>query len=304
MPDSTSRLSYVTLHESGELRRRAAEARDRLAECDLCPHRCMADRLRGRVGVCGVGLKARVHGFYPHFGEEPPISGKQGSGTIFFSGCNLSCVFCNNWEISQAAQGRDFDAQELAAMMLALQSQGVHNINLVSPSHVVAQILEGVDIAAGRGLRLPLVYNTGGYDEISALALLDGVIDIYLPDVKYGDNETARRYTGADDYWAQTALAVREMHRQVGDLVLDQRGVAVRGLLVRHLVMPGDGAQGESIFRFLAEKISPQTMVNVMDQYRPTYRSREFPEIDRLVSSDEVRAAREAAASAGLSRLL
>ncbi len=304
MPDSTSRLSYVTLHESGELKRRAAEARDRLAECDLCPHRCMADRLRGRLGVCGVGLMARVHGFYPHFGEEPPISGKQGSGTILFSGCNLSCVFCQNWEISQAAQGRDFDAQELAAMMLALQSQGVHNINLVSPSHVIAQILEAVDIAAGRGLRLPLVYNTGGYDELSALALLDGVIEIYLPDVKFGDNESARRYTGADDYWAQTALAVREMHRQVGDLVLDQRGVAVRGLLVRHLVMPGDDANSATVFRFLAEKISPRTMVNVMDQYRPAYRSREFPEIDRLVSGDELRAAREAAASAGLSRQL
>lgn len=300
MSDESSRGSYVALHETGELARRAALAHARLHECDLCPHRCQADRLSGRIGVCGIGRKARVHGFAPHFAEESVLTGTRGSGTIFFSGCNLACVFCQNWEASQGSEGRDFESHEVAAMMLALQAQGCHNINLVSPSHVIPQVLQALDLAAGRGLRLPLVYNTGGYDDVSALALLDGVIDIYLPDVKFGDNQTARRYTGADDYWSSVRLAVRAMHAQVGDLVVDERGLAVRGLLVRHLVMPGECASTERVCRFLAEEVSPHTAINVMEQYRPQHRVASYPEIDRAPTTAEVAEAYASARAAGL----
>jgi putative pyruvate formate lyase activating enzyme len=244
-----------------------------------------------------------VHSYGPHHGEEDPLRGWAGSGTIFFTWCNLRCVFCQNWEISQKGIGREVSTDELAAIMLRLQRQGCHNINLVSPSHVVAQVLAALCVAARQGLRLPLVYNTGGYDSPEALALLDGVVDIYMPDMKYGDSETAHRYSHVRDYWEVNRAAVKEMHRQVGDLVLDRNGLARRGLLVRHLVLPGDLANTEQVLSFVADEISPNTYVNLMDQYHPCYRAGEYPPLDRPLASQEFARAQAAATRCGLQRL-
>ncbi|MBI4013579.1 MAG: radical SAM protein [Candidatus Rokubacteria bacterium] len=288
----------------GELDARAAGAYERLTDCDLCARSCRVNRRGSAKGaVCRTGERAIVHSFGPHHGEEDPLRGWNGSGTIFFGWCSLRCVFCQNWEISQKGLGREVEPAEIAGMMLALQRRGCHNINLVTPSHVVAQILAAVSIAARRGLRLPLVYNTGGYDSPEALRLLDGVVDIYMPDMKYGDSEIARRYSHARNYWEVNAAAVREMHRQVGDLVLGDDGLARRGLLVRHLVLPGDLANTDRVLAFLAEEISPDTYVNVMGQYHPCYRAWEYPPLDRPTTREEYAAARAAAVRHGLFRL-
>jgi putative pyruvate formate lyase activating enzyme len=295
--------AYLALHRSGALARRARGARARLARCDLCARYCRVDRLRSLRGVvCRTGARAVVHGYGPHHGEEDPLRGTRGSGTIFFSWCNLRCVYCQNWDISHRGEGREVEAGTLARMMLELADAGCHNVNLVSPSHVVAQILESLDLAAASGLALPLVYNTGGYDSPEALALLEGVVDIYMPDMKYGDGERARRYSSTRDYPSVNRAAVREMHRQVGDLVLDGRGIAKRGLLVRHLVLPGDIANTEAVVSFLAREISRDTYLNVMDQYRPCYRAAEFPEIARRPERREIEGALEAARRQGLWR--
>lgn len=296
--------SYLALCRSGELRRRADAARRHLENCDLCARYCRVDRLAGIKGaVCRTGARAVVYSAGPHHGEEDCLRGWRGSGTVFFSWCNLRCIYCQNWEISWKGEGREVAADELAAMMLDLQARGCHNINLVSPSHVVAQIIESVAIAAERGLKLPLVYNTGGYDSPEALALLDGVIDIYMPDMKYGDSELARKYSHIRDYVEVNREAVREMHRQVGDLHLDGDGLAVRGLLVRHLVLPNGIAGTEEVLRFIAEQISPHTYLNLMDQYRPCYRAGEHAELDRPISRTEFREALEIARRHGLDRL-
>ena len=272
--------------------------------CDLCARYCRVDRIRTIEGaVCRTGERARVASFGAHHGEEDCLRGSRGSGTIFFSWCNLRCVFCQNWDISQKGIGREVSARELADMMLELQSRGCHNINLVSPSHVVAQIIAAVDDAARRGLRLPLVYNTGGYDSPEALALLDGVVDIYMPDMKYGDSALARRYSKVRDYVEVNRAAVKEMHRQVGDLVLDERGVALRGLLVRHLVLPEDIAGTEQVLGFLAAEVSRDTYLNIMDQYRPCYRADEYPPLRRAVTAEEFGAAVRIADRLGLARL-
>ena len=290
--------AYRRLLARGELGARAERAMDRLRACDLCARYCRVDRTQGvRGAVCRTGLRAMVSSFAPHHGEERPLRGWAGSGTIFFAWCNLRCVYCQNWEISQEGEGRETSARELADMMLALEAAGCHNINFVSPSHVVAQILEALALAAADGLRLPLVYNTGGYDSPEALALLDGVIDIYMPDLKYGNSEIARKYSKIRDY-----VAVKEMHRQVGDLRLDERGLAVRGLLVRHLVLPGGLAGTEEAMRFLAEEISRETYVNLMAQYRPSHRAGEYAELARRPSPSELRAAFAAARAHGLAR--
>jgi putative pyruvate formate lyase activating enzyme len=297
-------LAFLKLWESGELAERARTAHGRLAECDLCARYCRVDRLAGTAGAaCRTGERAVVSSFGPHHGEERPLSGRRGSGTIFFAWCNLRCLYCQNYEISWEGEGREASAEGLAAMMLSLQRQGCHNINFVSPSHVVAQILEALVIAAGEGLRLPLVYNTGGYDSPEAVALLDGVIDIYMPDLKYGDSAKARKYSKIRDFVAVNRAAVREMHRQVGDLVLDDDGIAVRGLLVRHLVLPNELADTNAVLRFLAEEISPHTYVNVMGQYRPCYRAGEYPELDRRPTAEEMRQALASAARHRLHRL-
>ncbi len=280
--------AYVGLLAGGELHRHVEAAWRHMESCDLCARYCRVNRLESAQGaVCRTGEKAVVASFGPHHGEEEPLSGCAGSGTIFFTWCNLRCVFCQNWDISQRGLGEVVSTDALAGMMLRLQAMGCHNINLVSPSHVVAQILAAVEVAAGRGLRLPLVYNTGGYDSREALALLDGVVDIYMPDMKYGDAAIAHKYSHVRDYWEVNRAAVTEMHRQVGDLVVDDKGIARRGLLVRHLVLPGGLAGSTKVLRFLAEELSPRTYLNLMDQYRPCYRAAENPPLDRPLSRDE-----------------
>ena len=253
--------------------------------------------------VCRTGEHAVVNSFGAHHGEEDPLRGWQGSGTIFFSWCSLRCVFCQNWEISQKGHGREVTAEELAQMMLSLQAQGCHNINFVTPSHVVAQIIAAVNLAAQQGLRLPLVYNTGGYDSPEALALLDGIIDIYMPDMKYGDDKLARQYSKVRDYVEVNFAAVKEMHRQVGDLQLDEHGVAQRGLLVRHLVLPAHISGTDKVLAFLANEVSQNTYLNLMDQYYPCYRAADNPPLDRPLHSEEYREALQLASKYGLQRL-
>jgi putative pyruvate formate lyase activating enzyme len=296
--------SYLKLRRSGELNSRAQEARRRMANCDLCARYCHINRLITIEGaVCRTGERAVIHSFGAHYGEEDVLRGWKGSGTIFFSWCNLRCVFCQNWEISQKGIGRAVEPNEIALMMLELQEQGCHNINFVSPSHVVAQILAALDIAAAKGLCLPLVYNTGGYDSLEALALLDGVIDIYMPDVKYGDSQIARSYSKVRNYVEMNQTAVKEMHRQVGDLVLDDKGLARRGLLVRHLVLPENLAGTDKVLNFIAREISRDTYLNLMDQYRPCYRADETPPLNRSISAAEYREALALAKRCGLHRL-
>lgn len=296
--------AYLGLLSRGELRERAASAARHLEDCDLCARSCHVNRRQTTRGaVCRTGERAVVQSFGPHHGEEDPLRGWNGSGTIFFSWCSLRCVFCQNWEISQKGIGSEVEPEELAAMMLALQRQGCHNINLVTPSHVVAQILAALAIASERGLRLPLVYNTGGYDSPEALALLDGVVDIYMPDMKYGDSETAHRYSHVRNYWEVNRAAVREMHRQVGDLVVNEDGVAERGVLVRHLVLPGDLANTEAVLAFIARELSPDTYLNLMAQYRPCYRAYDHPPLDRPLTREEYGRALALGERYGLRRL-
>ncbi len=295
--------AYLRL-PTGELDARARRAHEHLSSCDLCARYCRVNRLVSTRGaVCRTGARARVHAFFPHHGEEACLSGTRGSGTIFFSWCNLRCVYCQNFETSWLGEGHDVGPDELAAMMLSLQRQGCHNLNLVSPSHVVAQVLAALPLAARAGLSLPLVYNTGGYDSPEALALLDGVVDVYMPDLKYADDAQARRFSAAPGYVAVNRAAVREIHRQVGDLVLDEHGLARRGLLVRHLVLPNELAGSADVLRFLAEDVSPDTYVNVMGQYRPSFRAEEHEALARRPTWDELRAAHEAARRVGLTRL-
>ena len=302
--ESSFEPAYLKLQRSGELARRAAAAGERLKDCDLCARYCRMNRLETIKGaVCRTGKEAVVSSFHAHPGEEDPLRGRRGSGTVFFSWCNLRCLFCQNFDTSWQGEGIHVTAEQLAAMMLELQQQGCHNINFVSPSHVVAQILEALVLAAGAGLSLPLVYNTGGYDSPEALALLDGVIDIYMPDAKYGDSNNAKKYSKVPDYTQVNQAAIREMHRQVGDLVLDGEGIAQSGLLVRHLVLPGGLAGTQEVLRFLAEEISRRTYLNLMSQYRPCYRADERPELDRRPSASEFRQAHDLARSHGLERL-
>jgi putative pyruvate formate lyase activating enzyme len=298
------RPAYLALHDSGELAARAAAADRRMEACDLCARYCRVNRKASLRGVaCRTGEAAVVASYGPHHGEERPLSGRAGSGTIFFSWCNQRCDYCQNYEIAHQGEGQEAGPERLAGMMLSLQAAGCHNINFVSPSHVVAQILGALVIAAGQGLRLPLVYNTGGYDSPEALALLDGVIDIYMPDMKYGASEPGRSYSHVRDYAAVNRAAVAEMHRQVGDLVVGPDGIARRGLLIRHLVLPGGIAGTEAVLRFLAEEISPATYLNLLTQYRPCYRAGRHPELNRRPTQAEFAEAFEIARRFGLTRL-
>jgi putative pyruvate formate lyase activating enzyme len=295
--------AYLDRLRSGTLDTRVEEALDHLTECDLCPRYCRVDRRDSFKGaLCHTAAQTVVHSYGRHHGEEDPLRGTHGSGTIFFSWCNLRCVYCQNWDISQKEIGREVSADELAGMMLELQVMGYHNINLVSPSHVVAQVISAVAIAANKGLQLPLVYNTGGYDSLEALRLLEGIVDIYMPDMKYADPETARCYSRARDYVTFNRAAVKEMHRQVGDLVLDKNGIARRGLLVRHLVLPGDLAGTAELMEFLAREVSADTYVNLMDQYRPCYRAERYSPLDRSPKYEEYEQALATARRAGLHR--
>lgn len=294
-----------------------------MSQCVLCGRRCKAQRapveLRSSesraegeqagcsrdhaTGVCRTGDRAKVSSFGPHFGEEPPLVGRRGSGTIFFAGCNLKCIYCQNYDIAHLDRGWEITDEELSRIMLRLQELGCHNINLVSPTHVVPNILAAVRLAAVKGLKVPIVYNTGGYDSLETLEILDGVVDIYMPDMKYGEPGPAEEFSMAPDYPEVNFRAVKEMHRQVGDLVTDKHGVAVRGLLVRHLVLPGDMAGTEKVMEFIAAHISKDTYVNIMDQYWPCYKARRHPVIGRRISGREYRDALDIARWAGLTRV-
>lgn len=257
-----------------------------MSPCVLCPRECRIDRLAGETGFCRIGHLPRVASHGPHFGEESVLVGRGGSGTIFFSGCNLGCVFCQNWDISHSRVGRETTSEELATLMLSLQRRGCHNINFVTPTHVAATIAEAVQLARDEGLTIPTVYNSGGYDKVETLSMLEGLIDIYMPDFKFMDSVLAATYLNAEDYPAVARDALVEMHRQTGDLEL-RAEMAVRGLLVRHLVMPGCVEDSRRILDFVAETISSNTYVNVMDQYRPCFQASEHPEIDRRLTTGE-----------------
>ena len=295
---------YLDLPE-GELFRRATRAVATLADCHACPRDCGVNRLSNEWAVCKTGRHAVVSSWFPHFGEEDCLRGWNGSGTVFFGHCNLRCAFCQNYDISQAIKPREVTGdppEKIATILLALQARGCHNINFVTPEHVVPNVLESVAVAVERGLRLPIVYNTSAYDSQESLDLLDGVVDVYMPDFKYWTAESSRRYLKAEDYPSAARAAIRRMHEQVGPLVVDDRGLARRGLLVRHLVMPGGLAETRAILEWIAQELGPDTYVNLMDQYRPAGRvgPDRFPEIDRRLAPSEFEEARKIAVRLGL----
>jgi putative pyruvate formate lyase activating enzyme len=293
--------AYVRLHESGELENRVALAHEMLRECELCARECGVNRLQGEMGFCRSGSRLMVSSASPHYGEEPPLVGHHGSGTIFLTNCNLACVFCQNYELSQLGRGQEVETDELADVMIALQNMDCHNINFVSPTHYIPQILASLLIAVKNGLRVPLVHNCGGYESMDALKLLDGVFDIYMPDFKYGDNDMGEKYSNAPNYFDVASAAISEMHRQVGDLVINASGIAERGLLIRHLVMPDDLAGTAKVLKFISG-LSKNSYVNIMDQYRPAHRASGYPELRRRISSKEFMDAISLAREMGLSR--
>lgn len=308
LPAEDFEPAYMALYRSGELQQRAAQAVQSLAACRMCPRDCDVNRLEDKTAACYTGRYAWVASYFPHMGEEDPLRGWKGSGTIFFSWCNLRCVFCQNDDISQRMAGDEATPEYLAAMMIELQLAGCHNINFVTPEHVVPQVLEALPIAIEAGLHVPIVYNTSAYDSLESLRLLDGVVDIYMPDFKIWGEESALKYLLAKDYPAVTRAAIQEMHRQVGVLKMDERGIAKRGVLVRHLLMPGDVAGTPEIMRFLAEELSPDTYVNLMTQYRPAARvtqlkfKEKYADINRIITMGEYEIARHAAEDTGLWR--
>lgn len=273
------------------LKEKARKARALLSPCRLCPRKCGVDRLGGEIGFCKSGPNPIVSSRNLHNGEEPPISGTRGSGAIFFANCNLRCIFCQNYPISQMGVGEQTDAKGLADMMLNLQDRGAHNINFVTPSHAVASILEALVFAVEDGLKIPLVYNSSGYDSLEELEILDGIIDVYMPDSKYTDDKIAKRLSGVDDYVAVNRAALKEMHRQVGILEIGEDEIARRGLLIRHLVLPDGLAGSEEVFRFIAEEISPDTYISLMSQYFPANKASSYPEVGRMITKEEYRRA-------------
>lgn len=293
---------YLNLSR-GELKERGERAYEILMECTLCPRECRVNRLEGEKGVCMTGKMPFVSSYNPHFGEERPLVGRYGSGTIFMTHCSLLCLFCQNYTISHLGEGGEISLEEFADIMLYLQRLGCHNINFVTPTHQVPQILMALETAIEKGLRIPLVYNCGGYESISTLKILDGIFDIYMPDFKYSDTDVALRFSKAKDYPDVAKASIKEMHRQVGDLTLDGRGIALRGLLVRHLVLPEGLAGAKEIVKFLAEEISKDTYLNVMDQYRPCYKAFANPPLDRRITGKEFSEAVKLAIEAGIKRL-
>ncbi|WP_299198175.1 radical SAM protein [Thermocrinis sp.] len=277
--------SYLNLTES-QWKERIERALSLLESCEVCPHRCGVNRLKGELGFCKTGKNAIVDSYFPHRGEEKPIRGYRGSGTVFFSYCNMRCIYCQNYQISQLGEGREVSPEELAEIFLELQAMGCHNLNLVTPSHVVPQILSALYLAVQKGFRLPIVYNTSSFDSLESLRLLEGIVDIYLADLKYADREIARRYSKVKNYPEIAMAAIREMYRQVGDLILDERGIAVKGLLVRHLVLPNGLAETEKVAEFLGS-LSKNMAVNVMDQYYPSYMAWKYPELSRRITQRE-----------------
>ncbi|MFZ5650541.1 MAG: radical SAM protein [Bacillota bacterium] len=292
------KLSRAVLKEKTE------KALKLLEECSLCPRRCGANRMENRPGLCRSGRKAVISSYGPHFGEESVLVGRHGSGTIFFTNCNLGCVFCQNYDISHDGEGREVSPEKLGKIMIELQNSGCHNINLVSPTHYVPQMLEALTAAVEEGLKVPLVYNTGGYDPVELLEILDGVVDIYMPDIKFGDDTSGEKYLGVKDYFTTARQAVKEMHRQVGDLAVDTRGIAYRGLLVRHLVLPNNLAASDKVIGFLAEEISKNTFINIMDQYYPAHRAFRYEELSRRITPAEYKEVLSIAKKYGLVNLL
>lgn len=284
---SESNPGFLALHEKGELTWRAEAFQDKIRACSLCPRECRVDRTLGKKGACGVGDGPKVAAMSIHPWEEPPLSGTCGSGTIFFSGCTLSCVFCQNYPISQLGVGREMGVKDLAEGMMDLQRKGAHNLNLVTATHQIAAVVEALVIAAERGLRLPVVYNTSGYEHLETLKLLDGIVDIYLPDIKYADSEVARTLSGRGDYVFHNRAALMEMWRQVGPLRVDDRGVAFKGMLVRHLVLPDDLSGTTESLRFMADEMGPHVWVSLMNQYFPAYLACGKPPLDRKTRVEE-----------------
>jgi len=294
--------SYVGLYGKGELDRRIQLLKEFLQECRVCPRECRVDRLNGEIGICQAGSEPMISSAFPHFGEEPPLVGYHGSGTIFLTHCSLRCVFCQNYDISHLGNGERITSVGMAQAMVRLQEIGCHNINFVTPTHYTPQIVASLPEAIERGLRLPIVYNCSGYESIEVIRLLEGVVDIYMPDVKFMDEKHSKQFSNAPDYPEVIRKVLKEMYRQVGDLIIDSRGIAERGLLVRHLVMPNGVASSEAVLRFIAEEISVHSYVNIMDQYRPEYRAHEYPEINRRATHKEYAEAVQWAKSYGLHR--
>ena len=295
--------AYIKSFEKGLLQKKIQAAYKILNSCTLCPRQCRINRMSGETGSCKTAKQAWVSSYNPHFGEEAPLVGTHGSGTIFFTHCNLMCLFCQNFDISHEGYGQEVSDRQLAAMMVALQQQGCHNINFVTPSHVVPQILSALAIAIQQGLSVPLVYNSGGYDLPATLRLLEGVFDIYMPDFKFWDAQVAETACQAKDYPQIARRALREMHRQVGDLKIDENGIAQKGLLIRHLVLPGGLAGTREIMRFIAREISTNSYVNIMSQYRPCGRAAEIKGFSSLLSKVDFQTALREAAAEGITRL-
>jgi putative pyruvate formate lyase activating enzyme len=279
--------SYIDLFEKGELQKRIQLLMEILKECRLCPRECGVNRLDGEVGYCGAPSELMISSAFPHFGEESPLVGYHGSGTIFLTHCNLRCIFCQNYDISHLGRGECITRSDMAKFMQRLQEMGCHNINFVTPTHYAPQIVASLPEAINMGLRLPIVYNCSGYESIEVIQLLEGVVDIYMPDAKYMDEKYSKIFSNAPDYPEVIKTVLKEMHRQVGNLATNSKGIAERGLLIRHLVMPGGVASSEAVLRFIAEEISPHSYVNIMDQYRPEYRAHEYPEINRRITHKE-----------------
>jgi putative pyruvate formate lyase activating enzyme len=279
--------SYISLHEKGELSQRIQLLKEFLKECRLCPRECGVNRLDGEVGACQAGSELMVSSAFPHFGEEPPLVGYHGSGTIFLTYCNLRCIFCQNYDISHLGNGEPITSSDMAQVMVKLQGMGCHNINFVTPTHYVPQIVASLPEAIEKGLQLPIVYNCSGYESMEVIRLLEGVVDIYMPDAKYLDEKHSKRFSNAPDYPEVIKIVLKEMHRQVGDLTTNSKGIAERGLLIRHLVMPNEVASSEAVLKFIAEEISVHSYVNIMDQYRPEYQAHEYPEINRRITHKE-----------------
>ena len=300
---SSFQPAYRTAYENGTLQEKIKVVHDRLKSCDLCPRKCNVNRLAGETGVCKTAGKAYVSSYNAHFGEEAPLVGNKGSGTIFFTHCNLMCNFCQNYDISHEGHGQEVTDEALAQMMIALQNIGCHNINFVTPSHVVPQILSALTLAISEGLSVPLVYNTGGYDRVSTLKLLEGIFDIYMPDFKFWDPDVADKTCDAKNYPAVAQKAFIEMHRQVGDLVTDASGVAQKGLLIRHLVLPNGLAGTKAVMRFIANNLSTNSYENVMSQYRPCGRAAEVKKLASAISSKDFEIAIQEAEAEGITRL-
>lgn len=294
--------AYLILHGRGELHKRVSALHELLKDCRLCPRQCRVNRLQGERGFCRAGSELMISSAFPHFGEEAPLVGTGGSGTIFLTHCNLRCIFCQNHDISHLGQGEAVTSQQMAAYMVALQQRGCHNINFVTPTHYVPQIISALPYAIDRGLRIPLVYNCGSYESLEVIELLDGIIDIYMPDVKWADSRVAAKYAQAPDYPAVVKEVLKAMHRQVGDLHISKEGLAERGLLIRHLVMPEGLAGTRELMHYMAAELSPHSYVNIMSQYRPEYRAGEFPELNRRITHAEYREAINAAREEGLYR--